>query len=333
MKKKIVIAPLKSPHIEKIYKDCGNTFLFFSFRSGHRNSSVINGLTWYQFLKIIFLKECDVLVVHYLSVNVLLGILAKPFVNELVGVCWGTDIYGFASRNKILWKYCASRFSTLAATSRNMCEHLKKQFNLEVEHRPFGLSSSFVKRSFEVDKINLSKHVNFITVKELRYKAGIDRSIRLLSAFATKYPNIEIKYDIYGSGPELKNLKHLANDVERKNLTINFKGMILQTELVDIYPKYHFFIGLSRMESLGLSFIEAAHFGLPPIISSAPGPTEIFGTEYMLKCMDAAQIEKTINNLYFVITESTKYKELSDYAQHCTKAYLWKEWSAWYLKI
>jgi|SaaInlStandDraft_1057018.scaffolds.fasta_scaffold20485_3 glycosyltransferase involved in cell wall biosynthesis len=329
----IIIAPLKSPHIEKIYRDCGDSFLFFSFRSGQRNSKVINALSWYQFLKIILLKQCNVLVIHYLSVNVLLGFIAKPFVNELVGVCWGTDLYGFASRNKTIWKFCASRFSTLAATSLNMCEYVKKQFNLEIEHRPFGLSPQFVDKNFNVKVISPIEYAKFITVKELRYKAGIDRSLRFLSELAAKYPNIKIKYDIYGSGPEIRNLKLMATVLETVNFAIDFKGEVTQAELVDIYPKYHFFICLSRMESLGLSFIEAAHFGLPPIISSAPGPTEIFGTKYKLRCKDEAQIETIIDQLYSVISDSTKYEELSNYSRDCTKPYLWKEWSSWYVKM
>ena len=154
-----------------------------------------------------------------------------------------------------------------------------------------------------------------------------------MSDLAYRYAYIKIRYDIYGSGPELRKLRLIATDVKRENLTINFKGAVSQDELVSIYPKYHFFICLSRMESLGLSFIEAAHFGLPPIISSSPGPTEIFGNEYKLRCTDEVQVEKIIDDLYLIISESAKYEELSNYSRGCTTPYLWKEWSSWYLKI
>ena len=45
------------------------------------------------------------------------------------------------------------------------------------------------------------------------------------------------------------------------------------------------------------------------------------------------EIETIIDQLYSVISDSTKYEELSNYSRDCTKPYLWKEWSSWYVKM
>lgn len=333
MKKVIIIAPLKSIHIEKTYKGLDKKYDFFSFLSSHRQSNELLSVSWPSFLFNILTRKYDIIVIHYLSWNILSGLIFKPFVSNLIGVCWGSDVYQFAPKYKFFWQVCASRFDKLVATSLNMCNFVEENFGIPVEYRPFGLSSEFSSYKPEARNGSRKKTVRFVTVKELRYKAGIDLSIMFVEKLAMKLKNTQIIYDIYGVGPELNNLKIQLKDIKTKNFQVNFLGQVSQKELLDIYENYDFFIGLSRSESLGLSFIEAAHFGIPPIISITPGPLEVFGMDYDLKYSMDIEDAEIFNKIAHAIFNFDEYKRLSLYAQSRVKHYHWEEWSKWYRQM
>ncbi len=73
-----------------------------------------------------------------------------------------------------------------------------------------------------------------------------------------------IKFEIYGSGPEYKNLIMFKNKNNIQN--VEFKGFAPENKLIDIYDSFDVFFFPSMHEGFGLPIIEAQARGLPTII-------------------------------------------------------------------
>ena len=260
----------------------------------------------------------------------MLAYFLKPFCKNICGVIWGTDLYTFAMKNKFFWKFFAIYFDCLVATSKNMCDFAHSNFGLNVVHRPFGLSKNFSKIKLRKKKIQQKLKINLIVVKELRHKAGVDLAIAFLQRNSPIFSDVEFVLDIYGSGPEEKNLRTLAQMGNHENLKITFKGNVSENFLIKKLPNYDFFLGFSRSESLGISFIEAAYLGVVPVISRTPGPLEIFGDDYpYLYYVN----KKLMYKLLKLFEDEKAFNELRKLNHDKLYNYKWENWSEWYLKI
>ncbi|MFP3191157.1 MAG: glycosyltransferase, partial [Thermoproteota archaeon] len=83
--------------------------------------------------------------------------------------------------------------------------------------------------------------------------------------FAVKALNLiedpEVKFEIWGDGPESIYLKQLA-----QNRNIVFRGFAPEEKIVNIYDSFDAFVFPSYYEGFGLEILEAQARGLPVII-------------------------------------------------------------------
>lgn len=92
---------------------------------------------------------------------------------------------------------------------------------------------------------------------------------------------IDMPLIVVGYGPEERNLKHQAGDIDylrsylHKNYRVSFLGKIPRKELLRLYQDCSFFVSGSKWEGFGLIFIEAAACGKPSIAYNTSAMPEV----------------------------------------------------------
>lgn len=106
--------------------------------------------------------------------------------------------------------------------------------------------------------------VTLVTTSRLVHKNGIDTVIRALPLIPV------VRFVIYGSGPEERMLKNLAQELKVENRAV-FKGYVGHEDLPRALHAADIFVRPSRSEGMGNSFIEAFAAGLPVIATQEGG--------------------------------------------------------------
>jgi len=125
-------------------------------------------------------------------------------------------------------------------------------------------------RSRELEGLNNYRKIKIIAVGRLVKEKGYDILIEALYNIINK--GIKLYCDIFGDGPEKKNLifqiikYNLSNFIKLKGVSSNIRKVI---------PKYDFLVIPSREESFGLIVLEAYDAGIPVIASNTFGLREI----------------------------------------------------------
>jgi glycosyltransferase involved in cell wall biosynthesis len=205
---------------------------------------------------------------------------------------------------------------------------------------PNGFSPNSVKNNFlkkEIDELagKLKKKkgdIFLVTVSRLVYKNGIDDCISALKLLPEN-----IKFIIVGGGPEEKNLKKQAEEL---NLTkrIIFTGQVDRKETGKYRAVSDIFIRPSRSEGMGNSFISSMVAGIPIITTHEGGIVDfIFDSEknpdkpstgYVVDKNSPKQIAETVKK---IIKNPTKAKEIADNA--CRLAFGKYDWNKISFKI
>ncbi len=107
--------------------------------------------------------------------------------------------------------------------------------------------------------------VNLITASRLVRKNALDDVIRALVLLPEN-----VQFVVYGSGPDEKKLRALAEDLKVSSRVL-FKGYSSHAELARAFATAHIFVRPSRSEGMGNSFIEAMAAGLPVIATQEGG--------------------------------------------------------------
>lgn len=107
-----------------------------------------------------------------------------------------------------------------------------------------------------------------VTTSRLVRKNAVDDVIRAL----TFLPD-NVRFKIYGSGPDEEKLKQLTRELGVEART-EFMGHVDHAELPRAFAECNIFIRPSRSEGMGNSFIEAMAAGLPVIATQEGGITD-----------------------------------------------------------
>ena len=188
-----------------------------------------------------------------------------------------------------------------------------KLTNIEVIHPGVSSFENIIEE--EVKLIEGSP--TFLTLARLEKRKGHEFILQSISKLKNKYPNI--RYIIAGEGEERSHLKSLVSSLNiSKNVmfigSINDgqKKFILNKTDLMIMPTIDESKKLS-IEGFGITYIEAALFGIPSIASNVGGTKEAVlhnNTGIIIDNLD--ELDITISNL---IENKIKMKELSENAK------------------
>jgi glycosyltransferase involved in cell wall biosynthesis len=147
----------------------------------------------------------------------------------------------------------------------------------------------------------------------------------IVDALAILSPATKVKWTHFGDGPLSKTIQEYAalKLSEKQNISYEFKGYVLNKELVDFYSNssIDLFINVSESEGLPFSIIEAFSAGIPALATDVGGTREIVEPNkngiLLSKTPTAEEIKTNIQ--YFAALDS-KSKEV-----YSTNAY--EKWS------
>ncbi len=124
----------------------------------------------------------------------------------------------------------------------------------------------------------------FLSAASINYGKGFDVLVKAYAKFledteslsASGYKDTHLT--IMGDGPELKNIKELANSLGISN-KITFTGSYIRSDFAKELAKSNCFVLSSRSETFGIVYIEALATGTPVIATRCGGPEDFVNDE------------------------------------------------------
>tara|TARA_B110001450_G_C17637464_1_gene487811 strand:- start:628 stop:1695 length:1068 start_codon:yes stop_codon:yes gene_type:complete len=207
--------------------------------------------------------------------NQLLGswvaIMFKLHSGKALYVRTGYDMFLFSIKDKKSFfkkflYFCLTQISLFfsniySVTSKSDHELLGKYF---LGTKKLVIRSNWVEqnKSFNFEKRNSSK---ILTVGRLEEQKDYPHLIKSLQ-------NTGLELDIIGEGTKKKELEDLAKELSVK---VNFLGVIRNSELIDIYGGYKYFISTSSFEGNPKVILEAMSSGCVVLANDIPNNVEI----------------------------------------------------------
>jgi phosphatidylinositol alpha-1,6-mannosyltransferase len=198
-------------------------------------------------------------------------------------------------------------------------------------NEPELISPEFDKQAKEIYG---KSDIKIITVSRFDKRKGIDFSLLALKNIQAIYPNF--KYVVIGSGVEEDNLKKTAkslnlenNVIFLKNINSKLKNALLKNANIFLMPSR---IEGTSVEGFGISYVEAASYGVPSIAGrdgGVPDAVEHNKTGLLCNGFDHSEIYDALKN----IIHNQKYLELGNNAKEFAKKFYWDEVIKKYLNI
>lgn len=160
---------------------------------------------------------------------------------------------------EIVWKlsnYFYNKCDLVTVPSESMKDELKKK---GLRTKVIFLSNGLQLDSF-LPKEKYSRKAKLLHVGRISFEKSIDIVIKSIDILREEFS--DIKLDIIGDGPALKNLELMTKklDLERN---IHFHGCIEHGKLNMVYKEHDIFITASTIETQGIVILEAMASGLP----------------------------------------------------------------------
>ena len=178
----------------------------------------------------------------------------------------------------------------------------------------------------QAKQIYENSDIKIITVSRFDKRKGIDFSLLALKNIQAIYPNF--KYVIVGNGDEEENLKKTTknlnlenNIIFLKNINFDLKNALLKNSNIFLMPTR---IEGTSVEGFGISYIEAASYGIPSIAGKDGGAADAVQhnkTGLLCNGYDHSEIYDSLKN----IIQNKKYLELGKNAKEFAKKFYWNE--------
>ncbi len=208
------------------------------------------------------------------------------------------------NKNRILSSLLRAKI--LIASSKYTLDLIKSHW--DISH----LKSDFIYPTYHIKKMPFknkppNKVTRFISICRIEKRKGLLQSLVALKKLELK--GLNFFWDIIGEGPQLKEIKEKCYEL-KLNSKVFFHGKIKNNEIKnnflqnsDIFLMPSFQDKYS-IEGFGLSYIEAARFGIPSIAGAFGGAPEAVENEKNGWCVDPNNydllikiIEKAIINI------------------------------------
>lgn len=165
-----------------------------------------------------------------------------------------------------VYKQTISAADRIIAVGPALKERLEELSNKDVELIPNIVSDEFV--DYPVRSRGNKTPTHFITVSFLTKNKQIDK---IIESFAQRYRNKDAQLTIVGDGPEQQYLVGLVKNLNIADQVI-FAGRVDRSSIPKLLNSADVYISASKVETFGVSIIEALAIGLPVIAYNSGGP-------------------------------------------------------------
>ena len=166
----------------------------------------------------------------------------------------------------------------------------------EIKVIPFGVDTDMFRKYGEKEK----GAVRFGIVKSLERQYNIEFAIKAFEAVAKRLPDRDFELLIAGEGTLKDELVALCSELNISDC-VKFVGRIPFGNLPEFYNKLDVFLNFSKMESFGVSVLEASACELPVIAVNAQGLSETVDDDggFLLDSFDLNDAAEKMSALAF----------------------------------
>ena len=242
--------------------------------------------------KLINKKNYDIWYFNFINFKSLLIINSLKRLNQKIAVTFqGVDIqkekkinygYRFNKKYEEILKTSLDNVDIFLSISENIKKDL---LSLKVDIKKiFNISNSVYLKKFEKYKKKKNNELKFITVgRYAEKKKGYDKVEKIAKGLIKK--KIKFKWILVGKNiSELKKKKLIYKNKENfflvKNIENIYESYFPNSKLIKLYKSADLYLNLSRVESFGITFVEALASGLPVISFNTKGANEIIRNNY-----------------------------------------------------
>ena len=242
--------------------------------------------------KLIDKKKYDIWYFNFINFKSLLIINSLKRLNQKIAVTFqGVDIqkektinygYRFNKKYEEILKTSLDNVDIFLSISKNIKKDL---LSLKVDIKKiFNISNSVYLKKFEKYKKKKNNELKFITVgRYAEKKKGYDKVEKIAKGLIKK--KIKFKWILVGKNiSELKKKKLIYKNKENfflvKNIENIYESYFPNSKLIKLYKSADLYLNLSRVESFGITFVEALASGLPVISFNTKGANEIIRNNY-----------------------------------------------------
>lgn len=119
-------------------------------------------------------------------------------------------------------------------------------------------------------------NIKIILSGGLKRIKGIFEAEEIINYINTQNKPYKLFLDIYGSYDEEETLEHFKSlEINEEVSYINYKGTLSKEKLMEAYENYDLSIALSHSDTFNMAVLEGFCFGLPAIVSTNCGISEI----------------------------------------------------------
>jgi glycosyltransferase involved in cell wall biosynthesis len=134
---------------------------------------------------------------------------------------------------------------------------------------PFGIDTGMFFPA-KGAKLHTDRPLTFGIVKTMEHIYGIDTSVRGFHRLLALHPGLSAKLVIAGGGTQTDSYRKLAVELGIGD-RVEFRGRIPYEDVPAFLQQTDIFLNMSRMESFGVSVLEASACGIPVVASKTGG--------------------------------------------------------------
>ena len=217
----------------------------------------------------------------------------------------------FSGVRKIIAKHVLSLASVVRCVSQRLKKQLISQFGVPEEKITVVPIFTEVRNNMlEIRRERNGGKFIFLTVGRLVLVKNIGLQIEAIAAVANKYPATELW--IIGDGPARKNYELL---IANYRLEKSIKLFGWQDNLDQYYSQADAFLLTSSSEGWGMAIIEAAHFGLPIIMTNVGCAGEVIKDEESGLVVSVGDKQKLVEAMLKIVEDKNLRKKLGENAR------------------
>ncbi len=196
-------------------------------------------------------------------------------------------------------KIAYEKTNALIVVSPSLGEMIEGNFNISSIYIPNIVDLNTFKYKPKADR----EYFRFVSTGNL---IKLKRMDLIIEAFAKLFKGMaDIRLDIFGDGPERKNLKNLIEEYDLSE-QISLRGVCGREEIASTLENSDCFVLPSQTETFGVAYIEAIAMGVPVIATRCGGP-EVFVNDRNGILIDIDDLDELIEAMNYMYENIKKY--------------------------
>lgn len=252
-----------------------------------------------RFILKLLLKDDDIVVCDsWKSINA----VTRKFKGRLIVLAHGQEYLKGRKYQRRVQK-ALDRASLVVANSKFTAELIQRRFTIASDNLTVIPPTYMVETTAPPQKEEHNGEVNLVSICRLDKRKGLREAIIAVS----EAEDIKCKWrwDIIGNGSEAKPLKNLVKELDLEE-NIQFRHDVIDSQKPAIMKRADLFIMTSyqtgrSVEGFGISYIEAAQYGVPAIAGNSGGSVDAVIDGETGWCVDPQNIDQLRDTLTIAI--------------------------------